>query len=78
MTRTAGIPLVGPHAGDAEEIGALDLTCTIGEVGILAALGALVMRGLATEGRIQVVVVFAVSALLFWHLLHLLAGSSSH
>jgi hypothetical protein len=33
------------------------------------------MRGLATEGRIQVVVVFAVSALLFWHLL---AGSSSH
>jgi hypothetical protein len=24
------------------------------------------------------VVVFAVSALLFWHLLHLLAGSSAH
>jgi hypothetical protein len=78
VTRTAGIPLVGPHAGDVEEIGALDLTCTIGEVGIVAALGALVMRGLATEGRIQVVVVFAVSALLLWHLLHLLAGSSSH
>jgi hypothetical protein len=44
----------------------------------VAGLGALAMRGLATEGRIQVVVVFAVSALLFWHLLHLLAGSSAH
>jgi hypothetical protein len=71
MTRTAGITLIGPHAGDVEAAGALDLS----EVGIVAGLGALAMRGLATEGRIQVVVVFAVSALLFWHLL---AGSSSH
>jgi hypothetical protein len=75
MTRTAGITLIGPHAGDVEAAGALDLTCTLSEVGIVAGLGALAMRGLATEGRIQVVVVFAVSALLFWHLL---AGSSSH
>jgi len=75
VTRTAGIPLIGPHAGDVEAAGALDLTCTLSEVGIVAGLGALAMRGLATEGRIQVVVVFAVSALLFWHLL---AGSSSH
>jgi hypothetical protein len=75
VTRTAGIPFFGPHAGDIEGIGALDLTCTLAEVGIVAGLGALAMRGLATEGRIQVVVVFAVSALLFWHLL---AGSSSH
>jgi hypothetical protein len=41
-------------------------------------LAALAMRGLATEGRIQVVVAFAASALLFWHFLHLLAGSSAH
>jgi hypothetical protein len=78
VTRTTGIPLFGPHAGDVEEIGALDLTCTLAEVGIVAGLGVLAMRGLTTEGRIQVVVVFAVSALLFWHLLHLLAGSSAH
>lgn len=78
VTRTTGIPLFGPHAGEVEEAGALDLACTLAEVGIVVGLGALAMRGLTTEGRIQVVVVFAVSALLFWHLLHLLAGSSSH
>jgi hypothetical protein len=77
-TRTTGIPLLGPHAGEVEGVGGLDLTCTLGEVGIVAGLGALAMRGLPTEGRIQVVVVAAVSSLLFWHLLHLLAGSSSH
>jgi hypothetical protein len=78
VTRTAGVPLLGPHAGEVEGIGALDLTCTLAEVGIVAGLGALAMRGLPTEGRIQVVVVLAVSTLLFWHLLHLLAGASSH
>jgi len=78
VTRTAGIPLFGPHAGEVEAAGGLDLTCTLAEAGIVAGLGALAMRGLATHGRIQVVVVFAVSALLFWHLLHLLAGSSFH
>ena len=41
-------------------------------------LGALAMKDLVTESRIQVVVVLGVSALLFWHLLHLLAGSSAH
>ena len=56
----------------------LDLACTLGEVGIVAALGSLAMKDLPTEGRIQVVVVAAASSLLFWHLLHLLAGFSSH
>lgn len=78
VTRTTGIPLFGPHAGDVEEIGALDVICTLAEVGIVVGLGALAMRSLPTEGRIQIVVVFTVSALLFWHLLHLLGGSSAH
>lgn len=78
VTRTSGIPLFGPHAGDVEEVGALDLACTLAEVCVIVGLGALAMRGLATERRIQVVVVLAVSALLFWHLLHLLARSSAH
>ena len=77
-TRTTGIPLLGPHAGEVEGVGGLDLACTLGEVGIVAGLGALAMRGLPTERRIQVVVVAAASSLLFWHLLHLLAASSSH
>jgi hypothetical protein len=78
VTRTTGIPFFGPHAGEVEGVGVLDLACTLAEVGIVAGLGALAMRGLPTEGRIQVVVVAAASSLLFWHLLHLLAGSSSH
>jgi hypothetical protein len=77
VTRTTGIPL-GPHAGEAEVVGALDLACTLAEVGIVVGLGVLVMRGLPTERRIQVVVVTAVSAMFFWHLLHLLAMSSTH
>ena len=78
VTRTSGIPLFGPHAGEVENVGTLDLVCTFAEVGIIAGLGLLTMRDLPTERRIQIVVVLAVSALLFWHLLHLLAGSSAH
>ena len=78
VTRTSGIPYFGPHAGEIDEIGTLDLVCTLAEVGIIAGLGTLTMRDLPTERRIQIVVVLAVSALFFWHLLHLLAGSSAH
>jgi hypothetical protein len=78
VTRTSGIPLLGPHAGEIEEVGALDLLCTLAELGVVFGLGALAMKDLATEGRIQVVVVAAASSLLFWHLLHLLAGLSAH
>jgi hypothetical protein len=78
VTRTTGVPLFGPHAGEVEEAGALDLVCTLAEVGIVVGLGGLAMRGLATQGRIQIVVVLAVVSLFFWHLLHLLAMSSAH
>ena len=78
VTRTTGIPFFGPHAGDVEPVGLLDLACALAEVGLVVGLGALAMRDLATEGRIQVVVATAASSLLFWHLLHLLAMSSAH
>jgi hypothetical protein len=78
VTRTTRVPLQGPHAGEVERVGVLDLACTVAEVGIVVGLGALAIRDLPTEGRIQVVVVAAATSLLFWHLLHLLGGSSSH
>lgn len=77
-TRTSGIPLLGPHAGEVEEVGALDLLCTLAEISVVFGLGALAMKDLVTESRIQVVVVLVVSGLLLWHLLHLLAGTSAH
>jgi hypothetical protein len=78
VTRTTGIPLFGPHAGEIEGVGVLDLACTLAEVGIVVGLAGLAMRDLEAQGRIQIVVAFATSALLYWHLLHLLAASSAH
>ena len=71
VTRTTvipptGVPPPGPHVGEIEE------------VGVAVGLGELVMKDLATERRIQVVVVLAVSSLHFWHLLHLLGGFHAH
>jgi hypothetical protein len=70
-TRTTGIFLFGPHAGEIEEI-------DVAEAGIVTGLGILAIRDLTTEGRLQIVVVTAASSLLFWHLLHLLGGSPAH
>jgi hypothetical protein len=78
VTRTTGIPFFGPHAGDVEPVGFLDLLCALAEAGLVVGLGITAMRDLATEGRIQVVVVAVASSLLYWHLLHLLAMSSAH
>ena len=78
LTRTVGIPLFGPHAGEVEGVGFVDVCATSAEVGIAAVLGVLLLRNLSTERRIQVVVVIGATALLVGHLLHLLAGSASH
>ena len=41
LTRTVGIPLFGPQAGEVEGAGFMDLCATTSELGIAAALGAL-------------------------------------
>jgi FtsP/CotA-like multicopper oxidase with cupredoxin domain len=41
VTRTAGVPFFGPHAGEVEGIGAVDLTSTVAEVALVGALAAL-------------------------------------
>lgn len=77
VTRTSGMPL-GPHAGDAEAVGFLDLACSLAEAGMVFGLGMLAARDLPTEQRIQVVVVAVASSVLLWQLLRLLAMSSAH
>lgn len=72
LTRTVGIPFFGPHAGEVEGIGFVDVCATLSEVGIAAVLGVLLLRNLSTERRIQVVVVIGATTLLAGHLLHLL------
>src|SRR5215210_1499392 len=52
LTRTVGIPFFGPHAGEVEGVGFVDVCATSSEVGIVAVLGMLLLRNLSTERRI--------------------------
>ncbi len=47
-TRTIGIPLFGPHAGEVEEVGVIDLASVVTEVALVAAL-ALLLRSPASR-----------------------------
>ncbi len=38
VTRTAGIPFFGPHAGEVEAVGAIDLASVVAEAALVAAL----------------------------------------
>ena len=44
LTRTVGIPLFGPEAGEVEGFGFVDVCATASEVGIAVALGAALLR----------------------------------
>ncbi len=72
LTRTAGIPIFGPEAGEVEGVGFVDVCATTSELGIVAALGALLLRGLSTERRRLVLLVVAVALVSVGHLVHLL------
>ncbi len=72
LTRTVGIPLFGPHAGEVEGAGFMDLCATTSELGIAAALGALLLRGLPSDTRRLVLIVAAIAVVSVGHLVHLL------
>ena len=72
LTRTAGVPLFGPEAGEVEGVGFIDVCATTSELGIVAALGALLLRGLSTERRRLVLLIVAVALVSVGHLVHLL------
>jgi hypothetical protein len=51
VTRTAGIPLFGPHAGEVEDIGVVDLTSKLAEFALVISLVALMAIGGSTFSR---------------------------
>ena len=72
LTRTVGIPLFGPHAGEVEGAGFMDLCATSSELGIVAALVAVLLRGLPSDRRRLVLIVAAIATVSVGHLVHLL------
>ena len=72
LTQTVGIPLFGPKAGEVEGAGFVDVCATTSELGIVVALGALLLRDLSSERRRLVLIVVAVALVSVGHVVHLL------
>ncbi len=79
LTRTVGTPFFGPHAGEVEGIGLLDLSATAAELALIGTLVALLLRGLPRERVIVVLYVLGLGVLFVGHVLHLIiSGSPAH
>lgn len=76
VTRTVGVPIFGPHAGEVEGVGAIDLCATMSELAIVLALGAVLLRDLSPQRRNLILLVMAITILSLGHLLHLLLRAS--
>ena len=76
LTRTVGIPLFGPGAGEVEGMGFIDLCATASEVGIAAALGAALLRETAPKRRRMILLFAAVGLVSVGHVVHLLLRTS--
>ena len=72
LTRTVGVPYFGPHAGEVEGTGFMDLCATTSELGIAVALGGLLLRGLPSDRRRLVLIAAAIAFVSVGHLVHLL------
>src|SRR5215217_7832411 len=44
VTRTVGIPFFGPHAGEVERVGVMDLSATVAELALITVLLAALLR----------------------------------
>ena len=76
LTRTAGIPLFGPGAGEVEGVGFMDVCATTSEVGIAVALGAALLRETTPERRRVILLFGAVGLVLVGHAVHLVLRAS--
>ena len=72
LTRTVGIPFFGPHAGEVEGVGLADLSVTIAELALVAALLTMLVRSLPRERVVVLLFVLALVGLFVGHLLHLM------
>jgi hypothetical protein len=76
LTRTVGIPVFGPGAGEVEGVGFIDLCATTSEVGIAVALGAALLRRSAPERRRMILLIAAVVVVSVGHVVHLVVRAS--
>jgi MFS family permease len=76
LTRTTGIPLLGPKAGEVEGIGFADVCATTSELGIGVALGAALLREVTPEKRRTILLAVAVALVLVGHVVHLALRAS--
>ena len=76
LTRTVGIPLFGPGAGEVEGVGFIDLCATASEAGIAVALGAALLRETTTERRRMILLIAAVVLVSVGHVVHLVLRAS--
>jgi len=76
LTRTVGIPLLGPEAGKVEGVGLADVGTTTSEMGIALALGVALLRDTTPERRRTVLLVVAVVLVSVGHAVHLLLRAS--
>src|SRR3712207_5872351 len=70
VTRTAGIPFFGPHAGEVHQAGAMDLVCVAAELGLVAALVVLAGVGTSAGRYLTLGGIQALGAGAVLHLLH--------
>ena len=76
LTRTVGIPLFGPEAGEVEGIGFADVCATASEAGIAMALGAALLREATPERRRMILLLLAVVLVSVGHVVHLVLRAS--
>jgi hypothetical protein len=76
LTRTAGIPLFGPEAGEVEGVGFADVCATTSELGISVALGTALLQEIRRERRRTILLIVAVGLVLVGHVVHLVVRAS--
>jgi hypothetical protein len=76
LTRTVGIPLFGPEAGEVEGVGFADVCATTSELGVGVALGAVLLREFTPERRRTILLTVAVALVLIGHVVHLALRAS--